>query len=260
MSEHDRTAEQDTTDDAALGGRLRLRQPAHGHRFGHDAILLAAAVAARPHEHAVELGAGVGAAGLALARRVPGLWVTLTDIDPELVALAAENAARNGLADRVTAAAFDAAGPAQSLPPTLGPGCAQHVLMNPPFNDPSTSQVSRDPARAHAHTATRGTLTSWITTAARLLADRGTLTLIWRADGLADVLRMLTGFGGIAVLPVHPHADAPAIRVLVRATSGGHAPLQLCPALVLNDAQGGPTAAAEAILRNAAPLPFTVQC
>ena len=55
-----------TSLDAVLGGRLRLRQPLKGHRVGHDAILLAAGVLAKPGEHAVELGAGVGAAGLAL--------------------------------------------------------------------------------------------------------------------------------------------------------------------------------------------------
>src|SRR5215204_7046825 len=87
------------TDDAVLGGRLRLRQPRHGHRVGHDAILLAAAGAASTRHagapstrlHVVELGAGVGAAGLALARRVGGLTVTLVEIDPVLAALAAEN-------------------------------------------------------------------------------------------------------------------------------------------------------------------------
>src|SRR5215208_6092627 len=80
------------TDDAVLGGRLRLRQPRRGHRVGHDAILLAAASRGRRGDHVVDLGAGVGAAGLALARRVPGLSVTLVEIDPGLAALAAENA------------------------------------------------------------------------------------------------------------------------------------------------------------------------
>src|SRR3954467_1857941 len=67
----------DVTDDAVLGGRLRLLQPRRGHRFGHDAILLAAATQARAGEHAVEFGAGVGAAGLALAARCPDVRVTL---------------------------------------------------------------------------------------------------------------------------------------------------------------------------------------
>ena len=67
----------DVTDDGVLGGRLKLLQPRRGHRFGHDAILLAAAVAAEPGEHTVDLGAGVGAAGLALAQRVPGLFLVV---------------------------------------------------------------------------------------------------------------------------------------------------------------------------------------
>jgi tRNA1(Val) A37 N6-methylase TrmN6 len=70
-------ADADTTDDAVLNGRLMLRQPRRGHRFGHDAILLAAATDARGEECACELGAGVGAAGLALAQRVPALSVTM---------------------------------------------------------------------------------------------------------------------------------------------------------------------------------------
>ncbi|MGC2134524.1 MAG: methyltransferase, partial [Xanthobacteraceae bacterium] len=41
-----------TSEDAVLGGRLVLRQPLRGHRFGHDAILLAAAVPAQPGEEA----------------------------------------------------------------------------------------------------------------------------------------------------------------------------------------------------------------
>ena len=97
----------ETTDDAVLGGRLTLRQPLKGHRVGHDAILLAAATGARAGEQAVEFGAGVGAAGLALAQRVPDVRVTLAEIDGELCALAAHNAEANGLAARVRAVAVD---------------------------------------------------------------------------------------------------------------------------------------------------------
>src|SRR6185437_5309934 len=78
----------DTTEDAFLGGRLRLRQPRSGHRSGHDAVLLAAATAARPGDRVVEFGAGVGAAGLALAKRIGGIDLVLVEIDPDLAALA----------------------------------------------------------------------------------------------------------------------------------------------------------------------------
>src|SRR5437764_2161191 len=89
----------ETTEDAVLGGRLVLRQPRRGHRVGHDAILLAAATEARNGDHVVELGASVGAAGLALAQRVGSVTVTLVEIDPSLAALAEQNAMQNGLAD-----------------------------------------------------------------------------------------------------------------------------------------------------------------
>src|SRR5947208_12844384 len=98
----------ETTEDAVLGGRLTLRQPKRGHRFGHDAILLAAATEAQPGDMAVELGAGVGTAGLALAHRVPKLSVALVEVDPVLAGLAREKAVRNQPAARVPLARLDA--------------------------------------------------------------------------------------------------------------------------------------------------------
>src|SRR5262249_34061466 len=100
-------SETETSEDAILGGRLRLRQPLHGHRFGHDAVLLAAATRACGGEHAVDLGSGVGAAGLALAVRVPELTVTLVELDRMLSQLASDNARLNHLDGRVRTLALD---------------------------------------------------------------------------------------------------------------------------------------------------------
>ena len=100
-------AESETSEDAILGGRLRIRQPLRGHRVGHDAILLAAATAAHSGEQAIDLGAGVGAAGLAVAARVPGLKLTLVEIDTGLCALAAGERTADRVDDRVAAVALD---------------------------------------------------------------------------------------------------------------------------------------------------------
>jgi tRNA1(Val) A37 N6-methylase TrmN6 len=245
-----------TSDDAVLGGRLVLRQPLRGHRVGHDAILLAAATAAKAGEHVVDLGAGVGAAGLALARRVDGVSVTLLEIDPALAALAQGNAERNSLAERVRAVALDAGAPAAAFAEAgLAAGSADGVLMNPPFN--VSQQPSPDHDRRVAHAGSPELLRRWLGAAARLLRPHGAMTMIWRADGLADALAALAGsFGAIAVLPVHPKPDAAAIRVLVRAAKGGRAPLSLLPPLILADAEGSPTVAAEAVLRGAKALPL----
>ncbi len=247
----------ETTEDAVLGGRLRLRQPRRGHRVGHDAMLLAAATAGRAGEHVVELGAGVGAAGLALAARVPGLAVTLAEIDPQLCALAAANAQANGLDDRVKVLVLDVACVKAFDAAELNPGTVDRVLMNPPFNDPARQKISPDPDRRLAHAAAPDALSAWVGSAARLLAANGVVTLIWRADGLADVLRALEpAFGAVTVLPIHSKAGEPAIRILVRATKASGAPLALLPGLVLNDRSGRPTAQAESVLRAGAVLPL----
>jgi tRNA1(Val) A37 N6-methylase TrmN6 len=249
------------TEDAVLGGRLRLRQPKRGHRAGHDAILLAAACPARAGDKVVDLGAGVGAAGLALAARVAGTSVTLVEIEQKLAVLAEENARLNRMEARVRAVVLDVTAPARAFAAAgLGPDSVMRVLMNPPFNDPARQRSSPDASRALAHAAPRALLlpllVSWVKTAARLVRARGTLTLIWRADGLGYVLSALApAFGAVAVTPVHPAADKPAIRILVTALKGSRAPLTLMPHLVLADASGRPTAAAEALLRDGAALP-----
>src|SRR5438128_335218 len=248
----------ETTQDAVLGGRLALRQPRHGHRVGHDAILLAAATQARPGERAVDLFAGVGAAGLALALRVPRLDVTLVEIDPALVTLARDNIARNDLSDRARAVELDVDAPVREFSAAgISAASADRVLMNPPFNDPLRQRASPQAGRRLAHAAPHGQLTAWAGVASRLLKPNGVLTLIWRADALAQALDALAGrFGAIALLPVHPRPDAAAIRVLLRAVKSSRAPLRLLPGLVLADAAGRPTAEAEAVLRENAELPL----
>ncbi len=247
----------ETSEDAVLGGRLRLRQPLRGHRVGHDAILLAAATGARAGEHAVDLGAGVGGAGLALARRVAGLRVSLVEIDAALAALAADNAKLNDMQERVDALACDAENTAALVAAGFAQDTIDRVLMNPPFHDARRQNVSPDPRRRLAHAAAPGLLTRWVAGAAWLLKPGGVLTLIWRADALDEVLQAFEPeFGAVAVLPVLPGSGRPAIRVLARAVKGGEATLAHLPPLVLNDSEGRPSAEAEAVLRGGETLPL----
>jgi tRNA1(Val) A37 N6-methylase TrmN6 len=236
------------SDDAFLDGQLRLRQPRSGHRAGHDAILLAAAAAARPGDRVADLGAGVGAAGLALARRVQGIGLTLVEIDPGLAALASHNAAANAIPADV--AVLDVAAGADAFAAAgLGPDSVDVVLTNPPFNDGARHRASPDPARANAHMAEATTLDAWVHAARRILRSGGGLTMIWRADGLAEVLAALSrGFGSLVVQPIHGEPRRPAIRILVRAIKGGRAPTRILTAVLLNDATGRPDPEVAAVL------------
>lgn len=254
MAEVPTAVEHDTTDDTVLGGQLRLRQPARGHRAGHDAILLAAAISARPGDRVVDFGAGIGTAGLALAWRVKGVALTLLEIDPQLAQLARDNAATNRIDANVIA--MDIASPADVFAAAgLPPDGADVVLMNPPFNDAVRHRASPDTERAVAHVATSSTLETWIHAARRLLRSGGALTLIWRGDGLGEVLAALDrGFGSLAVLPVHADPRKPAIRVLVRAVKGGRVPAAIHQGINLRDATGLPDPYIEQVLMGKATL------
>jgi tRNA1(Val) A37 N6-methylase TrmN6 len=246
----------DITEDAFLGGQLLLKQKRSGHRAGHDAILLAAATEARTGDRVVELGAGIGAAGLALARRVAGIRLSLVEIDPELAELTRANAAANAIAAETIV--LDVTADAQAFAANgLSPDSVDVVLMNPPFNDPARHRGSPDQARQIAHVATEETLQAWVHAARRILRSDGVLTLIWRADGLAEVLAALSrGFGSLSILPVHGEAGRPAIRVLVRAIKGGRAPTRLLPGLMLNDQSRVPKKEVKDILEGRAVLPL----
>jgi tRNA1(Val) A37 N6-methylase TrmN6 len=237
------------TEDSLLGGRVRLRQPEAGLRAGHDAVLLAAAVPAKPGQRVLELGCGSGAAFLCLAARVPELAIVAVEREPALAALARENAALNGLADRVTVIEGDVADPA--LRRAL-PRC-DHGFANPPFwEGGSAPPVAL--RRAATHEGEAG-LAAWAACLGAALTHRGSATLILPAARFADGFAALAaaGIGSPALLPLWPREGVAAKRVLVAGRQGGRGPGRVLPGLVLHG-DGAATAAAEAVLREGAGL------
>jgi len=244
----------DTTEDAVLGGRVRLVQAARGYRAGLDAALLAAACDAGPGARVIEAGCGAGAALLAAATRRPQARFLGVERDPTAAALARENAALNGVSERVEIIEADVA----AAFPALGVAPFDAALANPPFFDDPGAIRGPAPARRGAWLA-EGGLGAWTGFLLKAVREGGTITVIHRADRLADILALLgERAGSFQVRPVHPFAGEPAKRVLVRAVRTGKAPLKLLPPLVLH-ARTGETGAkhtpeAEAILRGRAAL------
>lgn len=240
------------TEDRLLDGRVRLRQPARGYRAGVDAALLAAACDAGPGQRVIEAGCGPGAALLAAAMRCPGARFTGIERDPDALALAQANVTLNGLADRVEAVAGDVSQRFAAL--GLAPFDA--ALANPPFFDDPDALRAPAPERRAAWIADGG-IDAWTAFLGKAVREGGTITVIHRADRLADLLAGLTKArcGSIQVRPVQAFADQPAKRILVRAVKTGRAPLRLLPALVLHD-RGGERhrPEVEAILRGRAGL------
>src|SRR5438067_10704245 len=93
--------------DELIRGRIRVWQPRVGYRVNVDSLLLAHFVGAPPFGRLCDLGAGVGAIGLALAALDPAARVTLAELQPAIAALARRNARENGLDNRVDVVEVD---------------------------------------------------------------------------------------------------------------------------------------------------------
>ena len=240
-----------TTTDDFLGGRLKIVQPGAGHRAGSDAVFLAAAVSAQAGETVLDVGAGVGVAGLCVLARVPKVTVTAVEIDAKQCALAVDNAARNGLAERFSGIAADVTAPAKALREAglVREGYDQ-VMANPPFYREGAVRAAPDAARAAAHVMPRDALGRWLRFLTTMCAPKGMLTMIHRADSLGLLLELLEDrFGALAVFPLFPEADEPASRIIVQGRKGSRAGIRLLSGLVLHGADGAYTAQAEAVLR-----------
>jgi len=239
------------TEDTLLGGRVRLRQPAEGYRAAIDPVLLAAAVPASGTQSVLDLGCGAGAAALCLAARVPNCRVTGLEKQRDLVRLAGDNAALNGLAGRVSAIVGDIAAP----PPRLSPGAYDHIMANPPFLAAGTASLSGSAAKRLANVEDVADLRHWLRFALTMVRPRGSVAVIHRADRLEELLAALAGRAGeIIVFPLWPKPGLAAKRVIVRARKGVATPTRLSPGLVLHESDGRYTEAAEAILRGGAAL------
>jgi tRNA1(Val) A37 N6-methylase TrmN6 len=229
--------------DTFLDGRVIANQPASGFRSGLDAVMLAAAVPARPGETVLELGTGAGTASLCLLARVPGLDLTGVEIDPQLVALAGANAAASGLSGRFVAADIFA------LPAGLKRDYDQ-VLANPPFH--GEGQAPPDAARARA-LMDGGALQDWLKLGLQRTVSDGFFTTILRADRLGEALAVL-GETGVRLFPLWPRTGLPAKRILLQLRKGARSPLALLPGLVLHREDGRWTDEADAVLRGGAAL------
>jgi len=235
------------TEDALLGGRVRLLQSPRGYRVAVDAVLLAAAVHPAPGERVLDLGTGVGAVGLCIAKRVANCTIFGVELQPALAQLAQRNAARNGFGDRMRIIVHDIAKP---LPAELG--LFDQVATNPPYLAAAVADPSPDRSKALATVESSADLKRWLEVATGALKPGGTLTLIHRADRLEEIgehlVRLQWGALTLKRLP-------PAARVLVRARRGPPS-VSESPPLTLHNPEGGYTEAAEAVLRHAAALDF----
>ncbi|NLS02567.1 methyltransferase [Rhizobium sp. P32RR-XVIII] len=233
------TGVSDTIDAFHRGGFHVVQPRGRGHRSGMDAMLLAALVCDDRAIKVADLGAGAGAAGLAVASRLPKAEVVLFERSAEMAGYARrsialpENAHMTGRVSVVeadvtlTAKARNEAGLTDEI--------FHHVIMNPPFNDAGDRRTP-DALKAEAHAMTDGLFESWIRTAGAIMVPGGQLSLIARAESIAEVIAACgRRFGGIEITAIHPREGENAVRILVTAIKGSRARLSLRAPFIMHE-------------------------
>jgi tRNA1Val (adenine37-N6)-methyltransferase len=223
----------EATQDALFGGSVVLFQPPRGagYRTNVDALLLAGfATSPKVAAVAFDLGAGVGAVGLALLRLGASRRVVLVEIDEHPAAMARRNLDANGWTSRGEVVRGDVRDVTRARR-----GEAALVVCNPPYVAPGRGRVA--PAEALARSGELGTFVE----AARQVAGRkARVCFVYPAAELTTLLTTLAAEGLHAkrLRFVHGTPESPARIALVEAQAGRAGGLAVLPALVERGPRG----------------------
>jgi tRNA1(Val) A37 N6-methylase TrmN6 len=235
-----------------LRGRVKLLQPKVGFHASIDTVFLAAAVTLKDRCKVLDVGCGVGSAGLCVISRNKNISLTGIDIQRELADIAIQNASLNGVNEQCRF--FQGDIQSEKIIPDNE---FNAVIMNPPYLEGGTHTPSPEKIKAtsHGEHISGANLEDWVKYAHRKLKQGGSLTLIHRADRLDDVIVALEKkrwFGSLIVYPLWSHEGEDAKRVIITARKERYAPLVLKPGMVIHKPDGRYTDEADMILSEAA--------
>ncbi|HEY9164334.1 MAG TPA: methyltransferase, partial [Magnetovibrio sp.] len=128
-----------------------------------------------------------------------------------------------------------------------------HVFANPPYMSGDRGNHPPNQSKRLAHVESNADLEDWVDAALKFCRRKGSVTFIYRADRLAELLIGLEGRAGeVTVFPLWPKDGEIASRVIVRARKGIKTPMQLMNGLTLHQTDGSYTPAADAALKGGA--------
>ena len=231
----------DFTVDDFLGGKVRLKQPKIGYRATSDAVMVAAAVLAKPYETVLDVGCASGVVGLCIGARVPNVQITGVEIQSELAELSRQNAVLNGQSLTVVEADIS-----KKIPQLHGVQF-HHVVTNPPFYTETPARQSQQVEMAYKQVVP---LKKWIDFCLRHLRAKGTLTIIHRAESVPEILSVLNGrLGAIRLMPIWPKKGIQPKRVIIQGVMNSKKPFEIHSGFVMHETDDTRTVEAERIMR-----------
>ena len=226
----------DLTRDSIFNGRITIIQPRRGYRFSLDAILLADFTQVAPGRTVVDLGAGSGVVGLALARKLGPGRIVAVEIQDRLAQLARRNfEAFSGEAEaRVLCLDWRDLTP-ELIRQSTGGLSPDLVVSNPPYRKLGSGRINPGDESAAARHEIHGSLVSAAQIAARLLNRGGRLSMVYPALRLVHLLTELknAGFEPKRLRLAHSRPGEPARLVLVEASLTGGEELMVEPPLFI---------------------------
>lgn len=218
-----------------------------------DSVMLAAACPAKDNDTVLDLGCGVGSAGLCVLKRIPKAKLTGVDIQKDHVELAVKNAKENGFEEQTSFICADICD--LELPETYN-----HIILNPPYKEAGGHRPSPSESKARAMGHIDENIQDWISCAHRHIKGQGSITIIHEAGQADAIIYALFGktggrrFGAVEIFPLYPKAGLPAKRVVIRAFKHKKSQTIIHPGIIMHDANGDYTIAAERVLRDAQKL------
>lgn len=219
--------------DDLLVHSYKIVQDTDGFCFGIDAVLLADFAQVYTSSHTLDVCSGNGVVALLLAAKTDTEHFSCVEIQKTPYTLAQKSVALNGLQDRISLYHMDI----KDALTVLKPHSFELITCNPPYTEFGCGLVNPADEKAAARHEIFGSLSDILHMCSQLLAPRGRITMVHKAQRLPDILLKMREehLEPKTIRFVHTHAQSPANLVLIAAMAGGGKECKIQPPLFLYD-------------------------
>lgn len=233
--------------DELQAGDFRLIQHPDTFCFGTDSVLLADFAEPRSRDRIADLGAGNGAVSILMAAHREGCSIDAVEIQPRMADMARRSVCLNGLEGRMQVHCMDM----RAAYEVLGRQGHSLVVCNPPYGGQGRTLLNTGEHERIARHEDGLTPADVARAAERLLKYGGRFCVVYPAPRAFEMMQAMQhcALAPKRIRTVHARGDKAPRLILIEAVKGGGSALHWLPPLVLNDADGQPSAEYRRIYR-----------